>query len=60
MLRWSAYFKRTLQDLRLFGRPADDPGDLSRGQTLNDVPQPHEEAALGFWTWNDEPTISST
>ena len=31
-----------------------------RPQTLNELPQPQDEVAFGFFTWNDEPTISST
>jgi hypothetical protein len=29
-------------------------------QTLKELPQPQDEVAFGFFTWNDEPTISST
>jgi hypothetical protein len=29
-------------------------------QTLKELPQPQDEVALGFFTWKDEPTISST
>jgi hypothetical protein len=28
--------------------------------TLKELPQPQDEVAFGFFTWNDEPTISST
>ncbi len=29
-------------------------------QTLKELPQPQDEVALGFFTWKDDPTISST
>ena len=32
----------------------------SLGYTLNELPQPQAEVAFGFFTWNAEPTISST
>ncbi len=31
-----------------------------RFQIENDAPQPHDEAAFGFLTWNEAPTSSST
>ena len=30
------------------------------GHTLNELPQPQEEVAFGFFTWKEAPTISST
>ena len=30
------------------------------GQTLKELPQPQDEVAFGFFTWKDDPTISST
>ena len=37
------------------------PGSSSRpDHTLKELPQPQDEVAFGFLTWNEEPTISST
>ena len=40
--------------------PAGDICQERRDQTLNELPQPQAEVAFGFFTWNAEPTISST
>ncbi len=56
---WAFILRRSRTLLRnvltLSGRAS-----LGPAQTLNELPQPQEDVAFGFFTWNAEPTISST